>query len=174
MHKHREVLPPDYHMTIAEIERRFYPLSFFMSEDGRHIESLSAYSWSFEGRYSIPPAVGPRHTTDVVSFPTYADAVTFCHRKQEEVDMFLAWEKKAARCEVYPERNAWYAQEIEQLTGNLPVLYGTLFKAHAVVIDTNGTWYCEDAPALDEAMIHLYERVYAEKTSVSSTEPVSA
>ncbi|GCE18677.1 hypothetical protein [Dictyobacter kobayashii] len=173
MRKQREILPSDYHVTIAEIERRFYPLHISTSEDGRQIERFSPYYWSFEDSYSIPYALGPRHTTGLVSFPTYADAVTFCHREREEVDVLLECRKKAARCEVYPERNAWYGQEIEHLTGNAPFHYSTLFEEHAMVTDTYGTIYSLEALTLDEAMCQLYERVCAERPSPSTQEQVT-
>ncbi|GCE26405.1 hypothetical protein KDA_18890 [Dictyobacter alpinus] len=165
----REILPHDYHMTIAEINQRFYPIHRFTTDDHQELDGLLGLFWSNEDSYGIPMAVGPRHTTGLVSFPTYAAAINYCHRRWEDDELLYDWKKNAARCELYPERNVWYTQELQQLTGNTPLWFLSLSEVHAWVALYDGTVYSVDAGTIDEAMCQLYEEV-AERIALAQTE----
>ncbi|GCE04776.1 hypothetical protein [Dictyobacter aurantiacus] len=153
----RELLPDNYHMAIVEIHQRFYPV--LTSKDGQELTSFTELFWSTENSHGIPTALGPRHTTGLISFPTYADAINFCHRKREASKLCVQWEAEATRCEVYPERNAWYADEIQALTGEAPRIRRFSFEVQAIVTCKDGIVYGVDALTIDEAMIRLYESV---------------
>ncbi|GER87598.1 hypothetical protein KDW_17600 [Dictyobacter vulcani] len=165
----REILPRDYHMVIAEINQRFYPVHTQTTDDSQELTGFFELLWSFEDSDGIPMAVGPRHTTGLVSFPTYAAAINYCHRRCEESQFLVNWKKNAARCELYPERNAWYTQELQQLTGNTPFLCPSLFEVHAHVVLYDGTVHSVDAGTIDDAMCQLYEEV-AELIALAQTE----
>lgn len=54
------------------------------------------------------------------------EALSACQAWCEAVELTEAWQELAARTELYPERNAWYREEIMNLTGDdapLPALW---------------------------------------------------
>ena len=74
------------------------------------------------------------------------------------------WRELAAHTEVYPERNAWYLDEITRLTGDTTPLLSCGIEVHAVVIAfLDGIEQRIDATGNtpDEAIETLYQRVYA-------------
>ncbi len=163
----RETLPEAYGVVIAEIERRYYPLRIEKrNEDGSVWLGCGSHAyWETEAEHGIPYALGPRHTQGVVSFQRYRDALEFCHRKQEGYRLWYQWDALAAHTELYPERNAWYRDEIVTMTsGTFPwdrlpqvetsgtsIVYGSVF--------LKGTHCFVSAPTIDDAWERLYECV---------------
>jgi len=73
------------------------------------------------------------------------------------------WRALAAHTEVYPERNAWYLEEILHLAGAIPMIGTGVADAYAVIIvRSRGSSYVLDAAGAspDEAIEALYQRVY--------------
>jgi hypothetical protein len=113
----------------------------------------------------IPPALtlSPGHDSKQ-GYPSRAQAVAACCAWDEEISLSVQWETLAAHIEAYPERNAWYLEEIAQMTGGSPVLLTATLEALAVAI-------VEQYPGVqvisargltrDEAIEHLYQQVSA-------------
>ena len=95
------------------------------------------------------------------------EAIEACHAWREAVELPQEWRGLAARTEVYPERNAWYLDEIALLTGggDTPRLHCGI-SVHAVVLvrqttRDNGTQIITATGGTpDEAIEALYQRVY--------------
>ncbi|MBA2680537.1 MAG: hypothetical protein H0U76_19345 [Ktedonobacteraceae bacterium] len=163
----RETVPQSYSVVIAEIEGRYYPLRIEnRNEDGSiSLGCSSHFYWEVEAGSGIPYALGPQHTRGIVSLKRYRDALDFCYRKQEGYSLWYQWEVLKARTELYPERNAWYRDEIVTMTGGrlpggrLPqveasgtyTVYGSVF--------LKGTHCFVSAPTIDDAWERLYECV---------------
>lgn len=80
-----------------------------------------------------------------------------------EAGVHVRWRALAANTEVYPERNAWYLEEIVHLAGAIPMVGIGVADAYADVIVRyrGGSYVLEAAGAsLDEAIEALYQRVY--------------
>lgn len=75
----------------------------------------------------------------------------------------LQWEHLVASTKVYPERNAWYVDEIVHLTGDIPRLYVSTYVSAVVIVEHEGSVDSITATAAipDEALAVLYEHVYA-------------
>jgi hypothetical protein len=91
------------------------------------------------------------------------EAIEACRSWREQEELDDGWRGLAALTELYPERNAWYLDEIAQLAGgDTPRLrcgisvYAMVLARHAArneVIAAIGN-------TLDEAIETLYQRVY--------------
>jgi hypothetical protein len=71
----------------------------------------------------IPPALepGPPHNPEK-GYSSRKKALEACNMWNEDVTLPVRWDILAALIEVYPERNAWYLDEIAQMTGGGNVL----------------------------------------------------
>lgn len=116
---------------------------------------------------TIPPAV----EMPVCPAEGYADrkkALEACRAWYEAATAPIQWASLAARTEMYPERNAWYLEEITRLTGGgIPSfspfhgVYSTVFVEaegghegnHAIIAVTGAT--------PDEAIEALYQQISA-------------
>jgi hypothetical protein len=156
----REILPVSYHMAVAEINGRFYPVSLASDEQGELVlDSHPRYLWEVEDEFGIPPAIGPRHTTGVVSFPTYVAALHFCHCRYERFSLIIHLDYAVATYEVYPERNAWYADEIQTLAGMRPYVSSIGTRAYVSVFLRDGDYCRVYGNTIDDGLVNLYERL---------------
>ncbi|MBV9688466.1 MAG: hypothetical protein JO202_02025 [Ktedonobacteraceae bacterium] len=64
----------------------------------------------------LPPAVEPLHDP-AEGYSCREEALEACHAWHEATTLSVQWQVLAAQTEVYPERNAWYVDEIVQLIG---------------------------------------------------------
>ena len=112
----------------------------------------------------IPPALALSPCQDSKrGYPSRAQAVAACCAWDEAIHLSVAWETQAAHIEAYPERNAWYLEEIAWMTGGSPVLVTTTVEAiAAVVIELHPGVQVISASGitLDEAIEYLYQQVY--------------
>ncbi len=159
MGKH-ETLPPEYGVTIAEIEGQYYPIHVDKRDEQGMIEMmrLSSLYWETEASHGIPLAQGSQPTQGTISFRTHRATLDFCHRRRENHGLWYQWEKLATWTELYPERNAWYQEEILRLAGDIPtiepagsIVYGSVFRCGVHCFISTST--------IDEAWERLYERV---------------
>jgi hypothetical protein len=91
------------------------------------------------------------------------ESVAACRAWLEEEGVPVRWRALAAHTEVYPERNAWYLEEIVHLAGAIPMIGIGVADAYAIVIARDsGRSYLLEAigTSLDEAIEALYQRVY--------------
>ena len=111
----------------------------------------------------IPPARDSLHVSGQ-GYVCREEAIEACRSWYEAVALAEYWRGLAARTELYPERNAWYLDEIEHLAGGVDTVQvhcGVSVQAmvlvrdydHSEVITATG-----DTP--DEAIETLYQRVY--------------
>lgn len=158
MGKH-ETVPPEYGVTLAEIEGQYYLLYVDKRNEQGMIEvtRLSPLYWQTEVFHGIPLAQGSHPTQGTISFRTRRAALDFCHRRNENYGLRYQWEKLATQTELYPERNTWYQEEILRLAGDMPIVkaagsdvYGSVFRC--------GVHCFISAPTIDEAWERLYER----------------
>ena len=162
--KKREPVPASYHMTIAEMKGRYYPLRIAESpldtpaDTAMHLAFPPQLQWEWLSDYSTPYAVGKQPTNGIVSFPTYHEALNFCHRYQEDIALGIEWEWKNAHIEWYPERNIWYLEEIYRLTHDRVSLYTVGGVAYAGTF-RKAEYCCVHRPTMDEAITALYELV---------------
>jgi hypothetical protein len=111
----------------------------------------------------IPPAVEPCHHP-AQGYASREDAREACHAWHEAAVLEVQWQILASHTEVYPERNAWYLEEIAHLTGNGTPLLACGTDVYAVLIaDRSG---CDEVISatgmtIDEAIETLYQCVYA-------------
>jgi len=91
------------------------------------------------------------------------EVIAACRAWLVEAGVHVRWRALAANTEVYPERNAWYLEEIVHLAGAIPMVGIGVADAYADVIVRyrGGSYVLEAAGAsLDEAIEALYQRVY--------------
>ncbi len=94
------------------------------------------------------------------------EAIEACRAWCEEEELDDDWRGLAARTELYPERTAWYLDEIVQLAGDDTPRLRCGISAHAVVLArqtaSNDSISVIDATGNtpDEAIETLYQRVY--------------
>jgi hypothetical protein len=91
------------------------------------------------------------------------EVIAACRAWLEEAGVPVGWRALAAHTEIYPERNAWYLEEIVHLAGAIPMIGIGVADAYAVVIVrySGGSYVLDAAGAsLDEAIETLYQRVY--------------
>ena len=62
--------------------------------------------------------------------------------------------------EMYPERNAWYIDEIQKFTKTAPFISRVGMQAYVSVYLHNGDYYCHYGYTVNEALVTLYERLY--------------
>ena len=113
------------------------------------------------GESPIPAALEPLQGGE----PGYAcreEAMEAYRTWREAATLPVRWQKLAAQTEVYPERNAWYREEIAQLTGDIPMVTCGISTSAVVIAERDGISRVISATgaSLDEAMETLYQRVY--------------
>lgn len=136
--------------------------------DGRWFPAFATLSVIPHRVYVLggPPLIPPALDSSPDPGQGYAcreEAIEACHAWSEAQELADDWRGLAARTELYPERNAWYLDEIMQLAGDDTPRLRCGISVHAVVraashdsvevIDATG-----NTP--DEAIETLYHRVY--------------
>ena len=152
----------EHHMTIVQLEGRYYPVQLAQTKQGEiQLDCWPHYTWDFEDAYTIPPAVGPRHTTGVVSFARRAAAVEFCLRSIENDTLLFRYlyDEAYLRLPVHPERLVWYSEEIWRLTGREVYTYVLVDTVRANICYRQGEYWSATAPSIDEAVMQLYDLV---------------
>ncbi|HLG79134.1 MAG TPA: hypothetical protein VFA09_03080 [Ktedonobacteraceae bacterium] len=113
---------------------------------------------------AIPPALPVQSCADQEQgYPSRQQALDACCAWDEAIRLSVEWERLAASTEVYPERNAWYREEIAQMLGGSHVLVLTTLEAMAAVVIKHPGIQVISARGItpDEALECLYEQVYA-------------
>jgi hypothetical protein len=90
-------------------------------------------------------------------------ALTACYAWYEAAELTEVWQALAAHTELYPERTAWYLDEIACLVGDNPPRfhYGLCVQAVVYTRGLNGLERLVATGATpDEAIEALYQRVY--------------
>ena len=91
-------------------------------------------------------------------------ALEACRAWDEEMHLPVQWEELAAHTEVYPDRNAWYLEEIAQMTGESPLLLiATTEAVAAIIVELHPGVKIISAAGVtrDEAIEQLYQHVHA-------------
>jgi hypothetical protein len=157
------LLPQGYGI-LQLADERFYPIRADVEPDQDKPTFLctSPLYWDFDRYHEIPPAIGPWQTEGLISFATKKEAVAYCKRCSERYGVCWDLPREAtARSHVYPERTAWYLDEIEALTGERPWLEVTKWDAawRLKVWKPEPRYFWEFASNIDDALMALYERV---------------
>jgi hypothetical protein len=114
----------------------------------------------------IPPALAPFHDPAQGYYNRDEAVEACCAWHEAAVELPLEWQGLAARTELYPERNAWYLDEIAHLAGDESPRLHCGIASHAVVLvrqttGNNGTQIIAvSGNTPDEAIESLYLRVY--------------
>ena len=142
---------PEGMALVETASGRWFPAFALFSDIPNRIDIL-------ESSPLLPPALDSLHDPE----PGQA-----CRSWCEAVALTEYWRGLAACTELYPERNSWYLDEIEQLAGgdDTPhLLCGVSVQAVVLARQTRGNdgveviAASEDTP--DEAIETLYQRVY--------------
>ncbi len=157
-----ELLPADYHMAVIELEGRYYPVRTERETDTGMLRlgTFPHFSWEVEAAYGTPYALGREPTHGVISFRDEQNAIDYCHRSWDNLRQRVRWKKLAAQTEVYPERNAWYREQIALLCREEPRL-NVESDARASVFFRGGSLCMVWAATVDEAWEQLYTQVEA-------------
>ena len=110
----------------------------------------------------IPPALAQRSEA-CQGYGCRKEAIEACYAWHEAAALPVQWQTLAASTEVYPERNAWYLEEIARLTGDsTPRLSCGIDVSAVVMTDRSGSNGVITAvgTTIDEAVEALYQRVY--------------
>jgi hypothetical protein len=135
--------------------------------DGRWFPAFALSSDIPFGVYILersPLLIHPAHNSLQKHLPGYTcreEAIEACSAWNETCELTHNWLWLAALTEVYPERNAWYLDEIVQLTGgdDTPHLrYGISVQAMVLARGIEVITATGDTP--DEAIETLYQHVY--------------
>jgi hypothetical protein len=141
------------------------------SADGRWFAACATLAeipqrvYFLEDPPSIPPELDSFHERGQ-GYDCREEALAACRAWCEMVKLTQEWRGLAARTELYPERNAWYLDEIVKLAGDdTPHLHcGLSVQAVVLARQTAGNDGVEVIAATgntpDEAVETLYQRVY--------------
>ena len=117
-----------------------------------------------QGSADIPPAFEP-HDNPEQGYSSREEAIQAYLSWREAAVLPVRWRILAARTELFPERNAWYLDEIAHLTGDDRPLLSCGASVYAVVMadwcDTNEATVDATGDTIDEAIEELYQRVSA-------------
>jgi hypothetical protein len=114
---------------IETAEGRWFPALTPLTDTPHWVTFLDA------GARCIPPALASKPCHDPKKgYNSRKQALEACRAWDEEVSLPVQWEVLAAHIEAYPERNAWYLEEIAQMTGGSPVLVTATIEAVAVIV----------------------------------------
>jgi hypothetical protein len=135
--------------------------------DGRWFPAFALFSeipfrvYVVDGSPLIPLALDSLHES-VPGYTCREEAIEACYAWSETFELTQDWRWLTARTELYPERNAWYLDEIVQLTGgdDTPHLHrGISVQAMVLARGIEVITATGDTP--DEAIETLYQLVYA-------------
>jgi hypothetical protein len=151
-------------------------MALVQTSNGKWFHAFSVFSvrsyrvWELylleESPVFIPLALPPFHDP-AQGYDSREEAIEACYAWREAVELPQEWRGLAARTEIYPERTAWYMDEIAHLTRgyDIPRLHcGT--SVHAVVLvrqatrDNGAQIIAATGDTPDEAIETLYQRVY--------------
>ena len=114
---------------IETAEGRWYPAMTPLTDTPHWVTVLD------EGIRFVPPALTPASRPDPQKgYGSRKKALEACRRWNEDVTLPVQWDILTAHIEAYPERNAWYLDEIAQMTGGGHVLVTCGVDATALVI----------------------------------------
>lgn len=81
-------------------------------EQGQHVAVFVALYREWE---TIPFACGVYPDQGLVACASWEEALAWCQRRTENIDLLRAWDTLASHCELYPERNVFYDEDIHRL-----------------------------------------------------------
>ncbi|HEV2582822.1 MAG TPA: hypothetical protein VGT44_18330 [Ktedonobacteraceae bacterium] len=112
-----------------------------------------------DGPLDIPPALDG---DPEAGYQMRAEAIAACWAWQEAAVLPFEWEAVARQIEVYPERAAWYIDEIAQLTGNTRQVQrsGPFASVSVAQPSDQETTITAHGANPDEAIENLYQCVY--------------
>ena len=150
--------PPQGMALIETAEGRWFPALIPLTDTPHWVTCIDA------GARCIPPALeSPSCHDPKQGYDSREQALEACYAWDEEIRLPVQWEALAAHIEAYPERNAWYLEEIAQMTGENPLLVTATLEAVAVVVtESHPSVKVISAVGvtLDEAIEQLYQQVY--------------
>ncbi len=142
---------------IETAEGRWFPALTPLTDTPHWVTSIDT-----EAR-CIPPALESLSCHDLQKgYTSRQKALEACCAWDEEISLPVQWEVLAAHIEAYPERNAWYLEEIAHMTGGSPLLVTATIEAVAVAVAElhPGVKVISAAGVtLDEAIEQLYQQV---------------
>ncbi|MFL5655223.1 MAG: hypothetical protein ACJ8CB_13745 [Ktedonobacteraceae bacterium] len=140
-------------------------LALVETADGRWFPALAPLTktsgWvALVGGTDIPPAITlPSHPRR--GYRSRQEALEACWAWYEAASLPIHWRALAAKSEIYPERNAWYRDEIERLTEDTPTLRSLGGESYALVFARAHGVMAAIGSSPDEALEVLYQEVSA-------------
>ncbi len=110
----------------------------------------------------VPAALG-QHSDVCQGYGCREEAIEAYRAWHEAAVLPIVWQTLAASTEVYPERNAWYLEEIARLAGDsIPRLSCGIDVSAVVMTDRFGSngFIAVAGTTIDETVEALYQRVY--------------
>jgi hypothetical protein len=163
---HQALCLPDGYGVVELSTGRYAPVHVDQEET---FSRFSPLCWQYQ---RIPFALGPRRLEGQVSFPSHREAVLYCQQQAEEWEVLYECDKQAAACEVYPERNVWYQEAIQELRAAHATPWSHPYPIYAHTWDTCSLTIRltiagvsqrleSHASTLDETYAHLSMQVFA-------------
>jgi hypothetical protein len=152
---------------IGTMKKNTFPEGMALVEtaDGRWFPACAALTetphrvYVLEGPPLIPPALDSFYDP-APGYDCREEAIEAYRARLEAVELAEYWRGLAACTELYPERNAWYLDEIVQLAGDdIPRLYYGV-PVHTMVLAAGNEVIDATGNTPDEAIETLYQRVY--------------
>jgi hypothetical protein len=147
---------PEGMALVETADGKWFPAFDFLSEIPHRIDVM-------EVPPLIPPAFDTFHDPEL-GYDCREKAIEACHAWHEEVELTEDWRGLAAHTELYPERNAWYLDEIVQLTGGDDTLHLHCGISVQAKVLARGIDSIEVITAIgdtpDEAIETLYQNMY--------------
>ncbi len=112
---------------------------------------------------TIVPAALDQHSDVCQGYGCREEAIEAYRAWHEAAVLPIVWQTLAASTEVYPERNAWYLEEIARLAGDsIPRLSCGIDVSAVVMTDRFGSngFIAVAGTTIDETVEALYQRVY--------------
>jgi type II secretory pathway pseudopilin PulG len=105
----------------------------------------------------------PRHHTSderaMLAFATYDEALWWCRRRDETIHVLCEIESLAVQSECYPERNAWYRDEIERLLTDAGYTWSASDPAGPFFLtactDSIDAWIVTEMPTAGASACHI-------------------
>jgi hypothetical protein len=152
-----QVLPKGMAL-IETAEGRWFPALAPLTDTPHWVTILDA------GADCIPPALASQPCHDPQKgYSSRKKALEACCAWDEAIRLSVQWNILAAHTEVYPERNAWYLDEIAQMTdGSSTLVTCTIDVTALVIVELRQEVQVMVTVGLtpDEAIEHLYDKVY--------------
>lgn len=183
--------PSVYHYSVIEFAGRFYPcrIDLNMTGDKRQPTSVNLLYWQWQ---EIPFAIGPRHGPGLVSFAKRTLAEDYGLRDEQEFTVLWDCSHITSLSEEFPERNAWYLEEIARLivqhaqgyrTSSRGLVHFTYISRCEATIWLHTKWYWPQplpdiqlegrGTTMDEAIEQLYQRCYEQWRADEVTEQLA-